>query len=1018
MGPLEDSSGCKNTPNCSKAAQEALFLKSSSDCDNCSKTGGTGMTGVEDETGVEMDPLPPVIKHNRTKKNMTNSSRMDKLLQLEKEIDGNETKNTTNATSFKPCPEITSGCGECLANPECGFCRSTKKCMYGTPEGPSGQDNETCPGQSSWNFAECEAPSCASITNCSTCVEAKICGWCPGKGCVEGGSYGPIVGTCDRWINAPNGTCPKVYPKNFTMLMATKFDKGEGSAENVSVGASDNNTVDDNGEESEYAGPEVTGEPDEDAESDVIQRVIARTAHGRKRAKKRIVPLTIEDDAKNTTKFHAAVQREVRKAAKDAESAAKMKFSEKRAYTVVPEIVSSKPHTSKATLKANKNKKWVTVSSSFVELSEGRRGQGIIEAASCVCNGKCEKPMEDAVNCPCDCAKPKKDKIVQAPKTLMSGPTNEKNLPELTPESTVGGGVVANLRMTSDDDQVNETKVAIDRKRCAEAFTAGNKTCFSCADLLGCGFCASEGSCIPGDNNGPYYKNCSEGWHDASFTCSDNPNKDEISVIPTTTIKEDMSSSATGSIEASEIVNGTDEKPKQVGSGPSGPAAMKKEATSGPSGPAPVNTARSSGASGTADDDDLNDEDENDSDKKAANVTNDDKQKERKAEEPISKALKEIEIDAEALNDKAVALLKSLSDPTKVSHPEIDVARYLKQASAISKKLHGIKSGTGKQHDAFVSKLRVLMEVVMKKLNQATDIIAKSTEEAKPKKEEKTAAAATGAAGRVPVAVTGGEEEDDDENQSPKSDASAATGTSSKKEVDEENDDDEAEAAKNPTGSASVDATGSGTGGSTTDAEDAELEKKAARLMKSAHVTAEDTGSSTGNADPAMKAMLEQLKNINKTLASLGKMMHDINASKSNWSATITIDTGSKRKMSNESTVPKSDADVPAESQASGASGASSSGASGPEEKSSSGPSGPAEQGKSGASGSAKPAADEKSGASSAEASGASSAEAPGTSGASGAEASGASGASSSGASGASSSGASGAEASGASGAS
>ena len=102
---------------------------------------------------------------------------------------------------------------------------------------------------------------------------------------------------------------------------------------------------------------------------------------------------------------------------KDAELA-KMKFSEKRAYTVVPEIVSSKPHTSKATLKANKNKKWVTVSSSFVELSEGRRGQGIIEAASCVCNGKCEKPMEDAVNCPCDCA--------AAPGTTI-GATKEEN---------------------------------------------------------------------------------------------------------------------------------------------------------------------------------------------------------------------------------------------------------------------------------------------------------------------------------------------------------------------------------------------------------------------------------------------------------------------------------------------------------------------------------------------------------------------------------------------------------------
>ena len=74
LSPLEDSSGCKNTPNCSKAAQDALFLKSSSDCDNCSKI-STGMTGIEDETGVEMDPLPPPIKHNRTKKNTTNSSR-------------------------------------------------------------------------------------------------------------------------------------------------------------------------------------------------------------------------------------------------------------------------------------------------------------------------------------------------------------------------------------------------------------------------------------------------------------------------------------------------------------------------------------------------------------------------------------------------------------------------------------------------------------------------------------------------------------------------------------------------------------------------------------------------------------------------------------------------------------------------------------------------------------------------------------------------------------------------------
>merc|ERR1711871_1750894 len=858
MGPLEDSSGCKNTPNCSKAAQEALFLKSSSDCDNCSKTGGTGMTGVEDETGVEMDPLPPVIKHNRTKKNMTNSSRMDKLLQLEKEIDGNETKNTTNATSFKPCPEITSGCGECLANPECGFCRSTKKCMYGTPEGPSGQDNETCPGQSSWNFAECEAPSCASITNCSTCVEAKICGWCPGKGCVEGGSYGPIVGTCDRWINAPNGTCPKVYPKNFTMLMATKFDKGEGSAENVSVGASDNNTADDNGEESEYAGPEVTGEPDEDAESDVIQRVIARTAHGRKRAKKRIVPLTIEDDAKNTTKFHAAVQREVRKAAKDAESAAKMKFSEKRAYTVVPEIVSSKPHTSKATLKANKNKKWVTVSSSFVELSEGRRGQGIIEAASCVCNGKCEKPMEDAVNCPCDCAaapvqplvQPKK-KIVQPAKrtAAMVGPSNEKNLPELVPESIVGGGVVANLRMTSDNDELNATKVELERKKCAEIFKAGNNSCFSCADMIGCGFCAGEGSCLPGE---------------------DNPHHDEIKVIPVTTIQDDMSPSATGSVEASDIAataNGEAKKKSPVVAAPSGPAKDEKKVKK-------VEPKATGGSEGSeASDDDLLDE-ETQSDKAAANITKENKATEAAPEPPIEKALREVEIEVNALGDKGQALLDSLDDMSKVSHPEIDLARYLKQAAGISKKLHGIKSSSGKKHDAFIANMRSSIEKVMRVLNKCAEKLSEHRETKKP-----TSPMATGSS--APAAAVDSSEDEDEGEQADATGTTqpASTGSSDeaeKKSVepsatgssDEEEDGDEAAPSEPATGGASESATGeaseSATGGSSTDAEDAELEKKADRLMSQSKAISSATGNdggSTGSAE--MKALMDQLKAIN-----------------------------------------------------------------------------------------------------------------------------------------------------------
>ena len=42
---------------------------------------------------------------------------------------------------------------------------------------------------------------------------------------------------------------------------------------------------------------------------------------------------------------------------------------------------------------------------------------------------------------------------------------HEKNLPELVPESIVGGGVVANLRATSDNDELNATKVELERQK-------------------------------------------------------------------------------------------------------------------------------------------------------------------------------------------------------------------------------------------------------------------------------------------------------------------------------------------------------------------------------------------------------------------------------------------------------------------------------------------------------------------------------------------------------------------------
>merc|ERR1711981_855066 len=311
---------------------------------------------------------------------------------------------------------------------------------------------------------------------------------------------------------------------------------------------------------------------------------------------------------------------------------------------------------------------------------------------------------------------------------------------------------------------------------------------------------------------------------------------------------------------------------------------------------------------------------------------------------------------------------------------------------------------------------RTLMEAVMKALNEGTDAIAKASE--KPK-------AATGVAKPIqPNAATAGnaEENDDDESQTEaKTGASGAAAAASAGSSEDGDEDEDTSAAQNPTGAA----TGSSTGGSSSDADDAELEKKAARLMKSMPAEEASTdaasggaGSATGN--PAMKAMLDQLKAINSTLASHGKMMREMgNASKGgNWSATITIDDGRTGSKSNESTTPKTDAEVEAESGSAG-SAASGPAASGPAPAANSGASGPEKTVKPIIEGESGAAA--KSGASGASSSGASGPSSSGASGAgtSGASESGASGASSSGASGASgasSSGASGASSSGASG--
>ena len=199
-------------------------------------------------------------------------------------------------------------------------------------------------------------------------------------------------------------------------------------------------------------------------------------------------------------------------------------------------------------------------------------------------------------------------------------------------------------------------------------------------------------------------------------------------------------------------------------------------------------------------------DEETQSDKAAANITKENKATEAAPEPPIEKALREVEIEVNALGDKGQALLDSLDDMSKVSHPEIDLARYLKQAAGISKKLHAIKSAHGKKHDAFIANMRSSIEKVMRVLNKCAEKLSEHRETKKP-----TSPMATGSS--APAAAVDSSEDEDEGEQADATGTTqpASTGSSDeaeKKSVepsatgssDEEEDGDEAAPSEPATG--------------------------------------------------------------------------------------------------------------------------------------------------------------------------------------------------------------------------
>ncbi len=103
--------------------------------------------------------------------------------------------NATVAPTTPPpvdCSALSPTCGDCVAKPGCGWCKSVNGCLQGTTSGPTG--NVVCAAVD-WATTQtaCAGPvggsSCSSKTNCADCLSGSGCKWCQeGTKCTDASS--------------------------------------------------------------------------------------------------------------------------------------------------------------------------------------------------------------------------------------------------------------------------------------------------------------------------------------------------------------------------------------------------------------------------------------------------------------------------------------------------------------------------------------------------------------------------------------------------------------------------------------------------------------------------------------------------------------------------------------------------------------------------------------------------------------------------------------------------------------
>eukprot|EP00299_Pterocystis_sp_00344_P012368 c5928_g1_i1.p1 GENE.c5928_g1_i1~~c5928_g1_i1.p1 ORF type:complete len:130 (+),score=14.00 c5928_g1_i1:38-427(+) len=99
------------------------------------------------------------------------------------------------------CEHMTS-CSSCTTFSECAWCKHERHCV---PASSVGQDSSSVCGD--YDYRHCTNEPCGFYSNCASCTQAFMCGWCPerlkcialntrSKALEEGACSNVWAGTC------------------------------------------------------------------------------------------------------------------------------------------------------------------------------------------------------------------------------------------------------------------------------------------------------------------------------------------------------------------------------------------------------------------------------------------------------------------------------------------------------------------------------------------------------------------------------------------------------------------------------------------------------------------------------------------------------------------------------------------------------------------------------------------------------------------------------------------------------